>query len=113
MCGKIGGGLMAIEKQEDDTTIERFLAVKETISFMRLRKSAEGKVRTEVFTMPLLEEQMLYEPGTVEYACTEHFCSYEQFVAKLIAIAGHDRGDQKGWFSSQSAQSDTSSPSKG
>ena len=49
------------------------------ISFMGLRESAEGDVHAEVFAMPLLEKQTLYEPGTMEYACAEHFCSYEQF----------------------------------
>ncbi|HXR66979.1 MAG TPA: hypothetical protein VN729_13685 [Ktedonobacteraceae bacterium] len=66
-------------KQEDSTAIGRFLTVKETISFMVLRESVEGDVRVEVFAMPSLEEQTLYEPGMVEYACAEHFCSYEQF----------------------------------
>ena len=62
---------MMIVKQEDGTAIGRFLAVKETISFMGLRESVEGVVRVEVFAMPLLEEQTLYEPGTMEYACAD------------------------------------------
>ena len=77
--GKIGGGLMAITKQADGSATGRFLALKEMISFMALRETIDGDAQTEVFAMPLWEEQTLHAPETVEHACAEHFCFCEQF----------------------------------
>lgn len=77
--GKIGGGLMVVEKQEDGSARGRFLAVKEEISFMGLRDTAEESTRVESFAAPVREKQAVYEAGTAAYACAEHFCSFERF----------------------------------
>jgi protein-L-isoaspartate(D-aspartate) O-methyltransferase len=77
--GKMGGGLMVIEKQAETSATGRFLAVKETISFMGLRATAEEEAQAERFELSLLQEQQLYEPETVEHTCASHFSSYEQF----------------------------------
>ncbi len=77
--GKIGGGLMVVEKQEDGSAQGHFLAVKEEISFMRMRDTAEGNTQVESFAVPTREKQTVYEAGTTAYACAEHFCSFERF----------------------------------
>lgn len=77
--GKMGGGLMVIVKQAETNATGRFLAVKETISFMGLRATAEEEAQSERFELPSLREQHLYEPETVEHTCASHFSSYEQF----------------------------------
>ena len=64
----------------------RFLAVKETISFLGLRATAERITRRTVVDQALLDAQTLYEPGTVNYACAEHFCSYERFCGENDAF---------------------------
>lgn len=77
--GKLGGGLMVVEKQEDGSAHGRFLEVKEEISFMGVRDTAEGDIHRESFTMPTRDEQTIYEAGTTAYACAEHFSSFEHF----------------------------------
>ncbi|MGH2479694.1 MAG: protein-L-isoaspartate O-methyltransferase family protein, partial [Ktedonobacteraceae bacterium] len=80
--GNIGGGLIVITKQADGSATGHFLVVKETVSFMGVRATAEEGARVERFELPLLQEQKLYTPETAEYACACHFCSYEQFRGK-------------------------------
>ncbi|HEY1349959.1 MAG TPA: methyltransferase domain-containing protein [Ktedonobacteraceae bacterium] len=77
--GKMGGGLMVLEKQRETNATGRFLAMKETISFMGLRATAKEETQAKRFALPSLHEQHLYEPETVEHTCASHFSSYEQF----------------------------------
>ena len=77
--GHLFGGLMLITKQAENHASGIFLPVQERVSFMALRETADGPVRARSFDLSLLEEEMYFSPESVEYACAQHFWSYEQF----------------------------------